>query len=183
MADFNRAMELIRKYEGEGEVNDPNDYGGQTKCGIAKRFHPDIDIAKLTWEDPAPAGRISALPIYRNDYWNKIGGDGIADQGIADSMMDIAVNLSWDRAVRWTQHAYNELVRSIDPDTTEELQEDGLAGPKTFDAINGYKRPWEIVKLLEGFQFSHYMQRIQENESQRKFLRSWLMRIEIRQRG
>ncbi len=181
MADFRTAMQKIREYEGDTYVNDPRDYGGETKCGISKRFHPDVDIRTLTWEDPAPAGMRSALPIYRDEYWNKISGDQIADQSIAESMMDIAVNISWKEAVRWAQHAFNELLRSVDPDTTDDLLEDGLAGPKTIAAINGYKRPWEIQKMLEGFQFGHYMRRIQEDESQRAFLRSWLARIQMRQ--
>ncbi len=181
MADFNKTIEQIHRYEGDGEVNDPNDYGGQTKCGIAKRYHPDIDISKLTWQSPTPEGMISCLPIYRNDYWNKIGGDAIADQMLADSMMDIAVNISWKEAVRWAQHAHNELIASRDPDTPDTLTEDGLMGPKTIAALNRYPKPSEITKMLEGFQFSYYMRRISEDETQRAHLRSWLARVELRQ--
>ena len=180
MADFKKTMELIQKYEGNEYVNDPHDYGGETKCGIAKRFHQDVDIKNLVWDDPAPEGKVSALPIYRKDYWDKICGDGITDQDLANSMMDIAVNIGWKEAGRWVQHAFNELIVSIDPDSPDTLTEDGLVGPASIKSINSYKRPWEIMKMLEGFQFSHYMRRIQEDETQRKFLRSWLMRIDTR---
>jgi lysozyme family protein len=181
MADFNAAMKKIREYEGDTYVNDPKDYGGETKCGIAKRYHPDIDIRSLVWEYPAPEGKISAMPIYRKEYWSKIGGDAIADQYLAESMMDIAVNISWKEAVRWAQHAFNELLLAADPDSADDLQEDGLAGPVTIAALNGYRRPWELAKMVEGFQFSYYMSRIQEHPDQRHFLRSWLARIDIRQ--
>lgn len=172
MATFENAMQLIRKYEGDAYVNDPLDYGGETKCGIAKRFHPEIDIKNLTWE--------KAYPIYRAEYWDKISGDEIADQALAQEMLDIAVNIGWKPSAQWTQHALNQLLVSID-DAADTLVEDGLIGPKSIMAINAYKRPWEIVRMLNGFQFSHYMKRIDDDPSQAKFLRSWLARVEFRE--
>jgi lysozyme family protein len=179
MADFSKAMKPIRDYEGDTYVNDPKDYGGETKCGISKRAHPDVDIKNLVWDDPAPVGKVSAMPIYRLEYWNKFNGDAIADQGLAEELMDVSVNLRWNIAVKWAQHSYNELVVSQD-EAADTLLEDGLMGPKTLAALNGYKRPTEIVKMVNGFQFMHYIKRIDEDETQRGFLRSWLRRVEFR---
>ena len=45
MAHFERAIDKTLAWEG-GYVNDPKDPGGETKYGISKRAHPDVDIKK-----------------------------------------------------------------------------------------------------------------------------------------
>ena len=67
MTDFEIAMDFVALHEwgkrADGEyTNIPTDAGGETKYGIAKRAHPDVDIKNLTLAD--------ALAIYRTDYWN-----------------------------------------------------------------------------------------------------------------
>ena len=49
LTDFNDIIEVVLHHEG-GYVNDPVDPGGETNFGIAKRSHPDVDIANLTKE-------------------------------------------------------------------------------------------------------------------------------------
>ncbi len=44
-----------------GFVNRPDDSGGETKFGISKRAHPDVDIPNLTREQ--------AMEIYYREYW------------------------------------------------------------------------------------------------------------------
>lgn len=44
-----------------GYVNNPKDPGGETKYGIAKRSHPDVDIKNLTLD--------GAIDIYHREYW------------------------------------------------------------------------------------------------------------------
>lgn len=83
MADFEKAIQKILRSEG-GYVNDPNDKGGETKYGISKRSYPNVDIKNLTL-----AG---AKAIYKRDFWDKVGGDLINDQSIADLLVDSAVN-------------------------------------------------------------------------------------------
>jgi lysozyme family protein len=40
---------------------DPSDPGGETKWGICKRYHPNLDIEHLTFED--------AKALYYMEYW------------------------------------------------------------------------------------------------------------------
>lgn len=56
-------MPFIFKWEGEKYENDPDDPGGETKFGIDKRSHSDVDIKNLTKEQ--------ALAIYYQEYWVK----------------------------------------------------------------------------------------------------------------
>jgi hypothetical protein len=57
---FEEIIEIVLEHEG-GYVNDPDDAGGETKYGIAKRWYPDVDIKNLTKEQ--------AKKIYHTDYW------------------------------------------------------------------------------------------------------------------
>ena len=45
-------------------MHDSRDPGGETKFGISKRAHPDLDIANLT--------RDQAGAVYRRDYWDRL---------------------------------------------------------------------------------------------------------------
>jgi lysozyme family protein len=47
------------------------DPGGETNFGIAKRWHPNVDIAKLSLQ--------GAMTIYWTDYWLKFQCDTMSD--------------------------------------------------------------------------------------------------------
>ena len=47
LTKFDDIIEVVLHHEG-GYVNDPDDPGGETNFGIAKRSHPDVDIKNLT---------------------------------------------------------------------------------------------------------------------------------------
>ena len=59
---FDEIIDIVLEHEG-GYVNDPDDPGGETNFGIAKRSHPDVDIANLT--------KAGAKEIYKAEYWDK----------------------------------------------------------------------------------------------------------------
>ena len=46
LTTFDEIIEITLHHEG-GYVHDPNDLGGETNFGIAKRFYPDEDIKNL----------------------------------------------------------------------------------------------------------------------------------------
>lgn len=64
--NFDKAFELTVGVEG-GYVNDPEDPGGETKYGIAKRYHPKEIIKNLTLD--------RAKEIYLQEYWLPAGCD------------------------------------------------------------------------------------------------------------
>lgn len=64
-----------------GYVNHPQDPGGETKFGIAKKSHPKIDIKKMTLAE--------ARQIYLSEYWNKLNGVSLELRGL---LFDMAVN-------------------------------------------------------------------------------------------
>ncbi|NOZ68014.1 MAG: secretion activating protein [Deferribacteres bacterium] len=161
MARFEEAVTKTLQFEG-GYSNNPLDRGGETRFGISKRWHPDVDIKNLTIE--------RAKEIYRREYWDKLNLDLVENQRIAEEIFDTAVNTSPRKAGRFLQEALNLLEDSG-------LVEDGIIGEKTLAAVNNYPYPDALLKALNGFQFMHYLQTIEKDESQRIFIRGWLKRV------
>lgn len=92
---FYPSLEFVLKWEG-GYVNDPDDPGGETKWGISKRYHPDLDIKNLTPEQ--------AASIYHEKYWLPVGCD-MLDLPLCTVAFDTAVNLGPARAVEFLEKA------------------------------------------------------------------------------
>ena len=85
MADYKTAITKVLKREGGSKItNDPTDPGGLTKYGISQRAFPSIDVKNLTEQ--------KAIDFYKINFWNKIGGDKIHNQDIANLLVDSAVN-------------------------------------------------------------------------------------------
>ena len=92
---FDRAFQVTVGVEG-GYVNDPADPGGETRYGISKRAHPDIDIKALTLEQ--------AQAIYRRDYWQAASCERMPPK-IAIAVFDAAVHHGPKTAVKLLQRA------------------------------------------------------------------------------
>ena len=164
MADFEQAVKLILKHEG-GYVDHPSDPGGATNRGIifslfkqyAKSLglDPTVDSLKTLTEDQAKF-------IYSEHFWDKMRGDEIQSQAVAEIIFDAYVNMG-ARALKLLQI---ELGVGID----------GQIGPITLAAIN-HAAP---VVLFEQFKDARteYYQRLSENKpSMKVFLKGWLNRI------
>lgn len=96
---WERAMAFVFRWEG-GYVNDPNDPGGETKYGISKRSHPQLDIANLTEAD--------AKAIYERDYWQASGADELL-WPLSLAHFDSAVNAGVGQARSWLQAAAGDV--------------------------------------------------------------------------
>ena len=75
-----RAFNFALQQEGEGPTPEEG-----SKWGINPKYHPGVDLEKLT-----PEG---AQDIYRTQYWNAIDGDRLAaiDPGLAHAVFDTAI--------------------------------------------------------------------------------------------
>lgn len=88
---FGEALKFTLAHEGGYSFN-PNDPGGETKWGISKRYHPNVDIKNLTQQQ--------AYDIYLNEYWNPIGGDNLP-YPLCVVAFDTAVNPGLGDALKW----------------------------------------------------------------------------------
>lgn len=92
---FPEAFARVIGEEG-GYSNDERDPGGETKFGISKRAHPELDIAALTLDD--------ARAIYRSDYWDAHRLGELPDR-LAVAVFDGVVNSGPGPAIGWLQRA------------------------------------------------------------------------------
>jgi lysozyme family protein len=92
---FDKAFALTVGVEG-GYVNDPADPGGETRYGISKRAHPDVDIKSLTLDQ--------AKDIYRRDYWQAASCDSMPER-IGHLVFDCAVHHGVKTAIKLLQRA------------------------------------------------------------------------------
>ena len=150
MADFRIAVNKTVGHEG-GYVDDPKDFGGETKYGVSKRTYPNIDIIKLTLD--------GAREIYKRDFWDKMKLDDVDSQAIANEVFDTGVNCGWRVAATMLQNAINLFL--VAAEAKDLLHTDGLVGSKTLKALRQVTRtPLNLdvmMKILNGYQLMHYI--------------------------
>jgi len=143
MANFEEAFWLTLALEGN-YVNNPEDPGGETKYGICKREYPNEDIKNLTVA--------RAKFLFKRDYWDKIYGDYIDSQKIANELFDTAVNNGPGTAAECAQLALFYLGETIEIDK--------ILGAVTIGLLNKWEKKDEraLYKCLNGFQFVRYVE-------------------------
>lgn len=163
---FNLALAKVFEYEG-GLVDDPDDPGALTKFGISKRVHDEVDIEALTKE--------SAAEIYREEYWEAINLDELAEQYpfVAVELFEQAVNLGPPTAILNAQKAVNYLGKNIEVD--------GVMGPYTLGALKAvaYNDGESLLKVLNALQFKRYLEIVDHNPTLKKYARGWLRRVQV----
>lgn len=142
-------LDKVIQLEG-GYVNHPNDRGGETKYGIAKKFYPNEDIKNLTKE--------RAKEIYMEDYVKPCKAD-LLPPALQYAHFDTAANMGVHGAAIVLQEAAG-------------VNADGVIGPKTLAASS--KLSLERYLLFRAFR---YMDIIGSNHSQAKFSKGWANRL------
>jgi lysozyme family protein len=160
MAKFKPAVDLILKHEG-GYVDNPNDRGGETVFGISKRAFPSLEIRDLSVN--------GATEIYLVKYWNKIKGDGIKNQALANAFFDYAVNSGPETASLEIQRCCN-MLRPEEP-----IKADGIIGPLSLNAINACNADTLRFRLCRA-RIDRLLTICEKSPSQRVFLRGWMSR-------
>ena len=172
MANFDEAFVLTMKAEG-GYVNDPDDPGGETYKGIARTRNSkwpgwiNIDMNKNESNFPNNMESDNDLQdkvkeLYKANYWDKIQGDGILDQEIAESIFDFAVNAGPGTSSKLAQ-------------LTVQSEPDGVIGHNTLEKINAdNKRSFLAVFALA--KIRRYMNICEKRKESRKFFFGWVKR-------
>ena len=150
---FEEIIEVVLEHEG-GYVNDPDDAGGETKYGIAKRWYPDVDIKNLTKEQ--------AKKIYHTDYWRRGKCDSVPPQ-LRHIYFDMCVNQGKGRAVKILQQAANAKGAG--------LKVDGGLGPKTIGAMKGVE-----LQRVRAYRVKYYADLVTRKPDLEKFYFGWFRR-------
>ena len=121
-----------------GYTNNPKDAGKETKWGISKKAHPELNIKDLTYKQ--------AIEIYKQEYYNPYY-DLIMSDNISFKVFDMGVltgpKTSIVRLQRTIRHKGEYLLRI-----------DGKIGPMTLTALQ-----MSIVRLGEENFYNAYIER------------------------
>ena len=99
--NFEQCLALVLKSEG-GFVNNVKDPGGMTNLGVTKAVWENWVGHPVTEADMRALGPKDVAPLYKANYWDKIGGDSLP-LGVDYATFDMAVNSGVSRAAKTLQ--------------------------------------------------------------------------------
>lgn len=172
MADFKTAFKLMIAHEG-GYVNDQDDPGGETYKGISRKNWPlwlgwhIVDLLKKQPKFPANLEDNDELQsevegFYLVNFWNRICGSLVADQGAANSIMDFAVNAGVTPASKLAQRA-------------AKVEDDGVIGKDSITAINSVNAELFLLRFAIA-KIRKYVEIVKKRPASLKYLVGWLTR-------
>jgi lysozyme family protein len=156
---FDQAFEFLMDHEDKtrsGQVT--TDSGGLTRWGISHKAYPALDIKNLSYED--------ARDIYHSDYW--CSEYDAMPQGVANKVMDCAVNMGKKRA--------HILLQCALQDCGEPVVADGKLGPATMGAVKR-SEPMHLLVSLREHCCKFYEELVRRNPAKyERYLAGWLRR-------
>lgn len=181
MAEYKHAENKTLKWEG-GYCNVVGDAGGETIFGMARNMHPNLKLWKIMDDykknypnfTKANYKELENLCLgngefkkemesfYKKEFWEKIQGDKIECQNLANALYDFAVNSGVNRAVKSLQEILNITI-------------DGKLGDKTLQAIKENEHRNLCNELCE--KRKSFFQNIAKKGQNAKFLNGWLNRV------
>lgn len=167
MASFDLFLPIVLKFEG-GYANDPTDPGGETNKGITMAVFRECSH-ELLGVDPTSSSLkaltdVQAGIIYKARYWDKMQGDSIRTQELANIVCDFYVNAGTN-ATKLLQRVVNGMGATV--------VEDGVIGPATLQALT--KLPTEqVYRAYKQGRIAYY-----KTLGRRfpQFLEGWLKRV------
>ena len=163
MADFAPAFEKMIHDEGGYQLTDiPGDRGGQTYAGIARNANPGW----AGWQHIDRKDFGSATPLvrefYKANFWDRVRGDDITDQAIAETIFNFAVNTGIGVASKLAQ-----VIVGVAPD--------GAIGTKTVERLNICTAE-KFVPSYALAKIGRYAAICNKDRTQSKFLLGWIQR-------
>ena len=175
LGSFDYAFNQTIGYEGAKYTDHPADRGGPTKYGITEAVYREAIKRKIISPVSVSIRNLTereAKAIYLYDYWNRMRLNEVVDQFIASEIFDTSVNMGRKAAATICQKALNYL--------GESLEEDGIMGHKTINALNRWsnKDPRALHICLNGFQFMRYTEIVKGDGTQQIFARGSTRRVQ-----
>lgn len=151
---------FILSWEG-GYVNHPNDKGGATNKGVTIGTFRSVYGQGKSVQDLKNMTDAQWLYIFEKLYWNKWNGDRIADQSVANLLVDWV----WGSGVWGIKY----------PQQVLGVTADGLVGPKTLAALNGQDASTLFARLWK--KRKEHFEACARKPGQSVFLKGWLNRL------
>lgn len=163
------SIEAVLRREG-GHSNDPDDPGGETYCGISRRWQPKWKGWRFVDQKNWAVAKFWVQAFY-SDYWDDMSVDALCDPLLSDSVYDYGVNEGPKDAVRLLQETLRYMGRKVSLD--------GALGPQTAAACNSLflagKGP-ELRRLYAGKKTVAYHEKVVAVPVKKKFLFGWVLR-------
>ena len=186
MAVISESLRALYDVEGIYS-NDPDDSGGETIFGIARKHWPKLYlwhfVDSITGMKLSPMERDKAFKndgalitevanFYRREFWDMYSLD-LFTQRLADEIFEQSVNLGTGRCTRNIQTALNILNKS--GTLWEDVKIDGNFGATTLRVLRQAVKTDEryIIGCLNLLQGTHYL--ALNNE---KYIRGWIKRAQ-----
>lgn len=187
MADFHPAYKNILRFEG-GYVNNPNDKGGETFAGVARKSNPNwdgwsaIDDEKKNFnlKDKAQLKKLndvlfadtdlmrSHYNLTKQKYWDAVKGDEINNQKLAEFIFD------WFWGSGYS--GLKGVQAGINATKVNSVPVDGKFTSDTLHFVNTLPEQ-ELYTNLYGTRERFYHKIVEKNPSQVVFLKGWLNRL------
>jgi lysozyme family protein len=178
MADFPLAFAFVMSHEDsalefdvQGNLIEPispragrvtKDSGGETRFGIAKRFHLLLPDSFYTL--PVEGALAIARSLIQNEYWKALHGDELKDQAVASKVLDMAVDMGVEQATKYAQQC-------------AAIKDDGRFGSLTLKSINAGS-PMVLLERLVQISKAHYYKVVEKHPADAPDLNGWLKRAE-----
>lgn len=161
MADFKKYAPKLLQLEG-GFVNHPEDKGGITNCGITLETFRSFFGQDKTVKDLQSMSYGMWKDIIKAGYWDKVKGDEIENQSLAELIADWCVN-SGLSAIRKVQDVLG-------------CKPDGIVGPITLSLINSSDAE-KLHERIWNARHQFYINIVKRNPRQKVFMNGWMNRL------
>ena len=166
MADYKHVIPFILSAEG-GWVNDPNDAGGETNKGIT--YNVWKSVFGDTHERFMAMSNEDWSVIFKKLFWDRILGDQIKSQRIADTIVDWV----WGSGLHYPSADVQDILIHT---FNQHIAEDGSFGPGTIASINAVDEQKEFDAIIAK-RFWYLDQIVAAHPTNQKFLQGWKNRI------
>lgn len=157
-----KAINKVLAIEG-GFVNNPLDAGGATNFGITKKVYEDFVGRTVSVSEIENMPQGDAYQIYKENYWDAIGGDYITEFSVAYIIFDQSVNGG-------VSHALKQACKTVG------IPETGGVNTFVISSINSYD-PFMFVTEYSMNSEDFYNGIVSRNPSQEVFIIGWLNRV------
>lgn len=161
MADFSKYAPKLIALEG-GYVYHPADKGGPTSGGVTLKTYQQYYGADKTKDDLKNIKYGEWCHIMKDGYWDKVHGDRIENQSLAEIIADWAVN-SGQSGIRKVQEVVG-------------CKPDGIVGPITLSLINS-SNPEQLHERIWKARQQFFINIVKRDARQKVFMNGWMNRL------
>ena len=175
---FSDFLPILKRSEG-GYSNVAADKGGETYAGITKKNYPTWAGWQIVAMAKPKQGQIIVNPqlealvsdFYKKNFWDLLQCDKFSKY-VGMNLCDFAINSGVNTAAK----SFQQVINSLLPTGAMTLVADGKIGALTIAAANKLNQQKLNDALLE-FRKKFYQNIVDNNPTQRQFLRGWLNRL------